>query len=200
MDTMLEKGNHQTEESQLTDAYPPRIAAVLILQFQRAGESYIVLTKRTENVSTHKGQISLPGGNREPQDATLLETALRETQEEIGIARERLKVIGQLDGVYTAGGNFSISPFIAQLDGPPSFSPYPREVAEVIELPLSIFDEPCLFWEEERIGPGDEPRRRVFFFRYAGHVIWGATARILKDYLVWADRLDPWEKGATGGR
>jgi 8-oxo-dGTP pyrophosphatase MutT (NUDIX family) len=172
---------------------PPRIAAVLILQFQREGEGYIVLTRRTHDVATHKGQISLPGGAREPQDATLLETALRETTEELGIPQDKLQVVGRLEPVYTVASNFNIFPFIANMNGLPSYRPEPGEVADVIELPTSVFDQPERFWDEDWVGPGDEPARKVYFFRYGEQVIWGATARILKSYLSWANRVDPWE-------
>ncbi|HEX2923685.1 MAG TPA: CoA pyrophosphatase [Chloroflexota bacterium] len=177
------------------EASPPRIAAVLILQFEREGNSHIVLTKRTDDVANHKGQISLPGGAREPEDETLLDTALRETEEELGISPDRIEVIGQLKPVYTSASNFNIFPVVARMDGSPSYQPDPGEVAEVIELPTSVFDQPERFWAEDWVGPGDEPARKVYFFRYGEHVIWGATAKILKGYLAWANRPDPWEIG-----
>ncbi len=177
---------------------PPRVSAVLILLFQKDGVDHMVLTKRTHDVATHKGQVSLPGGAKEPEDATLLDTALRETEEELGVKPDGLRVIGRLEAVYTSASNFNIFPFIARMDGTPSYRPDPGEVAEVIELPTSVFDEPERFWSEERAGSGDEPARKVYFFHYCDQVIWGATARILKEYLAWAKRPDPWEVGGRG--
>ena len=160
---------------------PPRIAAVLLLLFQRDGEDHIVLTRRTDAVATHKGQISLPGGMREDGDESLLQTALRETREELGIDTSQVEVLGQLAEVPTVVSNFLVTPFVARLAGPPAYRPHPGEVAEVIEVPLSALRNPDNFWEEETERAGE--RWKAYFFRYGEHIIWGATARILKHYL-----------------
>lgn len=163
------------------DTTPPRSSAVLLLLFERQGESYVVLTKRTDGVATHKGQISLPGGAMEPEDASLLQTALRETQEELGIEPDQIEILGQLPDVYTSVSNFLITPFVARLAKPPRYRPDPAEVAQVLEVPLSAFRDPEDFWEEERMEPAG--KRKVYFFRYGNHVIWGATACILKQFV-----------------
>ncbi|MGE5618395.1 MAG: NUDIX hydrolase [Sphingomonadaceae bacterium] len=161
--------------------HPPRSSAVLLLLLDKGGETHVVLTKRTHDVANHKGQISLPGGAWEPNDSSLLETALRETREELGIDREQIEVLGRLPDVYTAASNFNITPFVARLKAQPRYHPDPAEVAEVLEVPLSAFRNPEKAWEEERTEP--DGKRKVYFFQYGKHVIWGATARILKHYM-----------------
>ena len=164
------------------DIVTPRSSAVLLLLFDRQDETYVVLTKRTDGVANHKGQISLPGGAREPGDTTLLETALRETQEELGIRPDQVTVLGQLPEVYVSASNFNITPFVARLTVPPRYQPDPAEVAEVIELPLSVIRDRSIWWEEERT-EHEGKRRKVYFFRYGDHTVWGATARILREFL-----------------
>ncbi len=160
---------------------PPRPAAVLMLLFEAAGEDHIVFTRRTERVATHKGQISLPGGAWEPTDQSLLHTALRETEEELGVSPHQIQVIGELPNVFTAVSNFVIKPFVGRLAKHPEYRPDPQEVAEVIEVPLSVLRNPDIYWMEERLEPGGA--RGVHFYRYGDHIIWGATARILKQFL-----------------
>ena len=160
----------------------PRRSAVLLLLFRDGNEDYIVFTRRTENVATHKGQISLPGGAVEPFDESPLQTALRETREELGIRPDQVTVVGELEPVYTVVSNFIIKPFVARLASRPNYRPDPIEVAEIIEVPLSALRNPDIYWQEERLGP-DGPKA-VHFFKYNQHVIWGATARILTHFLA----------------
>lgn len=160
---------------------PPRIAAVLMLMFEADGEDYVVFTRRTEEVKTHKGQISLPGGHWETTDPSLVHTALRETEEELGIPTEKITVIGELADVFTVVSNFVIKPYVGRIDERPDYRPDPVEVAEVIEVPLFALRNPDIYWSEEREGPGG--MREIHFFRYGEYVIWGATARILKHFL-----------------
>ncbi len=176
----------------------PRSSAVLLMLFNRQDETYVVLTKRTVGVANHKGQISLPGGAREPQDDSLLQTALRETQEELGIMPDQVEILGRLPDVYTSVSNFNITPFVARLAEPPHYRPDPREVAEVIEVPLSAFSNPDKAWTEERPEPGG--KRKVYYFKYGDHVIWGATARIMKHFVDSAGRpLNPPQQADSSG-
>ncbi len=161
---------------------PPRSAAVLMLLFDRDGETYVVLTRRTETVATHKGQISFPGGMREPEDASLLETALRETQEELGIEPDQVQIVGRLAEVPTVASNFTVAPFVGYLTTAPDYRPYTREVAEVIEVPLSALRDPTSITEQEV--EASDGWRQVQGFRYGQHFIWGATARILMHFLA----------------
>jgi 8-oxo-dGTP pyrophosphatase MutT (NUDIX family) len=160
----------------------PRSSAVLLLTFDRDGETYVVLTKRTDDLANHSGQVSLPGGAWEPHDSSLLATALRETREELGIELDQVQILGQLQDVYTPVSNFNITPFVARLAAPPQYQPDLAEVAAVIEVPLAAVRDRSIWWEEERPEP-EGGKRKVYFFRYGDHVIWGATARILKQFV-----------------
>lgn len=165
---------------------PPRRSAVLLLLFPERNEDYIVFTRRTEQVATHKGQISLPGGSEEPFDGSLLQTALRETEEELGIPPDQVTVVGELEAVPTVVSNFIIKPFVARLGARPIYHPDPIEVAEVIEVPVSALRSPEIHWLEER--PTPYGSRAVHFFKYGQYVIWGATARILTHFLATTEK------------
>ncbi len=159
----------------------PRIAAVLILGYPRNGKPHIVFTRRTETVSNHRGQISLPGGRRDPGDDSLEKTALRETHEELGIPPADVSVLGRLDDELVIVSNFLIAPYVAALDYEPSFQPSAMEVAEVIEVPLDQLADPAIFREED----WDRPERpRMQFYTVGPYEIWGATARILRKLLA----------------
>ena len=160
---------------------PPRIAAVMMLMFPEDGEDYVIFTRRTEEVKTHKGQISFPGGHWESSDPSLAYTALRETEEELGIRPESIRLVGELPEVFTVVSNFVIKPYVGRLAGRPSYVADPIEVAEVIEVPLVALRNPDIYWTEARGGP--ENSRQVHFFRYGDYVIWGATGRILREFL-----------------
>ncbi len=157
-----------------------RLSAVMILFVNKENVPYLVFTKRTELVEHHKGQISFPGGARDTEDRTILRTALRETHEEIGIAPEEVKILGQADDFFTVT-NFLVTPFIGTLEQPYRFTPNHDEVAEVIEVPLSLFLDDAHFevkkWDYR--GRGYD----VYFYYYHHHVIWGATAFILNRFL-----------------
>ena len=165
---------------------PPRRAAVMLLLLDRQGETHVVLTKRTDRVAYHKNQISLPGGTVQDSDPSLLHTALRETQEELGISPDQIEILGRLSAVDTVSTNFDVTPFVGRLISPPSYQPHPAEVAEVLEVPLSALRDPQNSWEENKMYPG-EGVRTGYFFRYGDHVIWGATARVLKEFLEGSD-------------
>jgi 8-oxo-dGTP pyrophosphatase MutT (NUDIX family) len=156
-------------------------AAVLILIYERAGEPYIVLTRRTEDVEHHKGEISFPGGAFDPEDGDLLTTALRETEEEIGVRPADVQVLGRLDDIITITG-FVVSPFVGLLPMPSyPFALNAREVAELVEVPLPhLMDERNLEQDVKRLGNRWWP---ILSYHYGDHRIWGATARIIKGFL-----------------
>ena len=156
-----------------------RPAAVLILLYERDDQPVTILTRRTEHVGGHKGEISLPGGTPEPGDDSLYATALREAWEEIGVHPDDVTLLGALDPVLTVVSNYAITPFVARLSRP-VFTPNPREVAELIELPLRRLREPDACREE--IWETNGVRRTIYFYAYGDHVIWGATARILRSF------------------
>jgi 8-oxo-dGTP pyrophosphatase MutT (NUDIX family) len=159
----------------------PRLAAVLILGYPKGGAPHVVFTKRTEKVADHRGQISLPGGSWEPGDPTLEVTALRETQEEIGVPMDHVQVVGRLSEVYVSVSNFLVTPYVGALQREPVFEPDPFEVDHLIEVPLAQIRDPSTFHEEDWVVGG--ARRRVEFYQCGPYQIWGATARILQLFL-----------------
>jgi 8-oxo-dGTP pyrophosphatase MutT (NUDIX family) len=165
-----------------------REASVLLLLYPHTTngwsgpELHVVLTRRPEYPGAHSGQISLPGGRREG-DESLQTTALREVYEEIGLAPSTIEVIGQLSPLYTPPSNFYIYPFIGYSAARPAFQPDAKEVAELIEAPLSLLQNPASHKEEIWHFP-NYGERRVPFFDVFGHHVWGATAMILSEFLI----------------
>ncbi len=155
-------------------------AAVLLLLTNRGG-AHIVFAKRTERVAHHKGQFSFPGGIVETWDGSRLETALREAQEEIGLPPSAVEILGTLDDTETRATQFVITPFVGLIRDPVSYTPDGREIERVLEVPLEALLEPANFRVEmwERNGEVQP----VYFYEYDGETIWGATARILKQFL-----------------
>lgn len=149
-----------------------RRAAVLIVLYDRGGETHMILTKRTHDVA-HPGQVSLPGGRFEASDLTLKHTALRETEEEVGIPASRPRVVGRLDDVETMVSGFVVSPFVGALAGSFTLRADDHEVARIMEVPVSRIIE------HDAVLP---PDAGVADLRYPldGEDVWGATARILR--------------------
>jgi 8-oxo-dGTP pyrophosphatase MutT (NUDIX family) len=154
------------------------LAGVLVPLYVDAGEVYVLLTRRTEHVATHKGQISFPGGAVEPQDRDALDAALREAHEELGIRPEDVEVLGQLDDTSTVVTGFLIRPYVARIPHPYPLRPAPEEIAEVLGIPLRFFrDDRNL--RVEWVGEGSQ-RRELHFYDYGPHTVWGATARVIR--------------------
>lgn len=163
-------------------AQPPRAASVLVPLYARETSPYLLFTRRSPTLSNHSGQISFPGGSRDPDDASLVATALREAHEELGIAPQGVHVLGLLPPVFTVVSNFLITPVVGWLgDALPPLLPNPEEVAAVIEAPLAALADPAIFHAEEWERAGQP--HTVYFYDLGPHRIWGATARILRDLL-----------------
>jgi 8-oxo-dGTP pyrophosphatase MutT (NUDIX family) len=156
-------------------------AAVLMLFYPKNGELYVLLTKRTDDVEHHKGQISFPGGSYDEEDSDLLVTALRESEEEIGLPREVVRVLGLFDEYETPSG-FSITPVVASAEVLPPLTPHAAEVAAILEVPVSLFTDERNERVEQR-APFGVPLN-VYFYRFGEHEIWGATAAILRSFLI----------------
>jgi len=152
-------------------------AAVLIPLFPLNGELHVLLTQRTEDVETHKGQISFPGGVYDVSDTSLIETALRETEEEVGIPKSCIEVIGEIDDLLTPF-KFCITPVVGYLSELPNVHPNPSEVAEVFYVPISFFANSANGWQETVTRNGKT--FPVWFFQYKHYLIWGATAGLIK--------------------
>ena len=151
-------------------------AAVLVPLVNRSDGLTAMLTRRTGHLLHHAGQISFPGGHVDPGDETPEETALRETEEETGLDRRHVEIIGRLDQYLTRTG-FSITPVVALVEPPFELSPDPNEVEEVFEVPLAFLLDPA---NHQRHSRQFEGRSRVFYaMPYEGYFIWGATAGML---------------------
>jgi 8-oxo-dGTP pyrophosphatase MutT (NUDIX family) len=154
---------------------------VLIPLYKKQGEYYILFIQRTDRVRDHKGQISFPGGAYEEADDNLLQTALREAAEEVGLAAEDVEVLGELDDYRTIGSNYVISPFVARMPWPYQLKVDEWETEEVIEVPLSALLDKNNVSQDKDILEGEEIDQ--YYYHYQGKVIWGATARILNQFL-----------------
>lgn len=153
-----------------------RSAAVLIPFFEKEGVPFLLLTRRSEGVQRHQGEIAFPGGCREPSDADLFETALRECDEEIGLAREAVARIGRVDDHETVSG-FSVAPFVVRISYPYLFRLDHREVTALIEVPFHFFMNPRHCRQRTFLFRGKN--RTVRSYLYEGNDIWGATAEII---------------------
>jgi len=159
-----------------------RAAAVLVPLFEADGEAHVVLIKRPETMPSHRGEIAFPGGKFEADvDADLRAAALREAHEEVGISPENVEVVAQLDGIGTVASRFTITPFVGFLAGRPELTPDPREVVRVLEVPLSDLMHDVVY-REERWGTSFEDLD-VHFYELEDETVWGATARILTNFL-----------------
>ena len=159
-----------------------RQAGVLLLLYPQHDALYLVLTVRTSSLNHHSGQISLPGGGWEEGDASLQKTALREAQEEIGIATGQLEVLGPLTPLYVPPSHNVIHPFVAHTPQRPTFQPDTQEVAELLEVPLSLLLDPATRREEDWMWR--EMPLHVPFYAVGQHKVWGATAIVLAEFLA----------------
>ncbi len=160
-----------------------RPAAVLIPIYLDQGEWFLVFTRRTEHVENHRGQVSFPGGLIEVDDRSAEETALREAEEEIGLQRDAVQILGSLDTLLTVT-QFRIIPFIGRIPWPYQFTPNQDEVARVFAVPLPWLMDPENLEVRERRPLENGPSVPVYYFKpFEGEVIWGATARITLNLL-----------------
>jgi 8-oxo-dGTP pyrophosphatase MutT (NUDIX family) len=159
-------------------------AAVLAPVYRdSAGQIRLVLIVRTPH-GVHGGQIAFPGGRREPADADLRETALREAEEEIGLARTHVTLLAPLPVVSTITTGFSIAPFLGRLsERPAAWRPQPSEVSAVLDVALDDLLDPAVHGEEPRVFGGWPEPRITPFFRIGEHRLWGATYRIVAPLL-----------------
>ena len=167
-------------------------AAVLVPLYETDGAPHVLLTLRTETVEHHKGQISFPGGAQDAEDLDLVATALRETEEEIGLLREHVEVIGQLDDIITVS-DFLVSTYVGRVSSPAPypFAPSAIEVAELLAVPLPHLHEPSTLNAAPAPWRDPDGRSRLVpppSYRFGEHLIWGATARVLRQFLELSQR------------
>ncbi|TDW52423.1 8-oxo-dGTP pyrophosphatase MutT (NUDIX family) [Flavobacterium sp. 270] len=158
----------------------PRIAAVMMLLYPKNGKTHLVLIVRNAYNGVHSSQIAFPGGKYETADLDFAATALRETHEEVGVLPEKIKIIKEFTPVYIPPSNFLVHPFLGVSSEELSFYPDVREVADVIELPLSVFlnDEIII---EATLSTSYGSNVLVPAFNIQNHIVWGATAMILSE-------------------
>ncbi|NHJ39483.1 MAG: CoA pyrophosphatase [Asgard group archaeon] len=156
--------------------------AVIIPIYNKDKELFMLFTKRTEALSLHKGQISFPGGKQEEKDKTLFDCALRETFEEIGLDSNKIELYGEIDQIKTFGSNILLTPFVCKIDYPFNLQINKNEVAEIIEVPFKeLFNQDN--WDVKKILLAEVKERNIYYFQYKKWVIWGATARIVNQFL-----------------
>jgi 8-oxo-dGTP pyrophosphatase MutT (NUDIX family) len=159
-----------------------RAAAVAVLLVDRGGVTHVPFTVRSDSLPSHSGQISFPGGTRDPDDGSFALCALRETREELGLSSHHIRVLGELDDVPTPTG-YTIRPVVAELDPAGAiYQPNPREVVEVFEQPLSAFADPAF---REDLGAREYRgiHYRIHAYNLGGRRIWGATARMVEQLV-----------------
>ena len=167
-------------------------SAVMILLYPKDGEYFILLNKRSEEVEHHKGEISFPGGARDPEDIDAMATALRETEEEMGIKRGDVTVIGEMDEIVTRSG-FLVNVFTGTIEYPYTFKPSAVEIAKVLEFLVSALTDPANRRSETRWQNGN--LMTSYSYVHEEHVVFGATARILQSCIdIFDDRLESEEQ------
>jgi 8-oxo-dGTP pyrophosphatase MutT (NUDIX family) len=170
------RGDHDLNPGETPPSAALRPAAVLVPLIDHAAGMTVLLTQRTAHLSAHAGQIAFPGGRIESDDEDEVAAALRETEEEVGLPREHVAVVGRLD-TYVTGTGFEITPIVGIVAPPYPLTIDPFEVAEAFEVPLTYILDPSNHRRTERESAG---RIRVFFvLPYEGRNIWGATAGML---------------------
>ena len=162
------------------------VSAAVLVPITDRGGPHLLFTKKTGSVPHHKGQFSFPGGIVDVRDGSRVETALREAWEEVHLPAEAVEVLGLLDDTPTRATNFIITPVVGIVRDPVELRPDGREIERVLEVPLEMLRDPSIFHTEmwERDG---EPHPVLFYRVSSEDVIWGATARILSQFLALLD-------------
>lgn len=180
MDLTLLESRLQTEHPVKLESWidpHPQLAAVLVLLYQRNGQTHLLLIQRSGNLKSHPGEIAFPGGVFEEDDENLMMTALRETEEEVGLQLQPEIVMARLPEVLTLT-EFRVVPFVAFADKLPPMKKNPREVKEILEVPLTRL----LATQQRDVG---YPREKdMWLYLFGQHRVWGATARIIHKLSV----------------
>ena len=167
---------------------PPRIGSVLILLYEEDGQIKFPLTKRPDYNGTHAGQVSLPGGKAEPGE-DFIQTALRETEEEIGVSQSVVKVIGRLSDFFVMPSNFMITPVVGYALSKPEFVPQESEVVKILEGSLSgLLREDAI--QTKEILAAKTYRLMAPHFLIEDEVVWGATAMMLNEFRILIKQLN----------
>lgn len=159
-----------------------RHAGVLIPLFEEDGIHKVLFTKRSDKVENHKGQISFPGGSVDEEDSSVEETALREACEEIGLLRDDVEILGRIDDTLTLVSNFVVHPFVGLVPYPYDFTINEAEVERLIMVPLRLF-HPSVPGIKRGFIEFEGKACHTTTYKYDGEVIWGATARIMENFM-----------------
>lgn len=169
-------------------AQNPKIAAVLAIFAFQAHEASLIFTKRKSYAGVHSNQVSFPGGKSEPEDASLLATALRESEEEVGLPLASTQILGSLTPLYIPPSNFLVHPFVAVVHELPNWQIQETEVDELLSIPVSYLLSGDSRTQREITVAGST--RLVPGFVWGEHFIWGATAMMLEELLAVVRKLD----------
>ncbi|MBI4306684.1 MAG: CoA pyrophosphatase [Chloroflexi bacterium] len=183
-----QKSNHPESR------WPQSEAAVAVLLWGLDSEPSLLLMRRSMHVQNYKGHIAFPGGSREPEDASLADTAVREAVEELGVNAKEIEVWGDLDTVYTMDG-MPVTPYTGRLRPDVRLRPDPAEVGSILAVPVAELVEPGAERDESRIVDGRVISRPTY--SYNGNVVWGATARILAQLIPIARAV--WTESVSAG-
>jgi 8-oxo-dGTP pyrophosphatase MutT (NUDIX family) len=165
-----------------------RVAAVLILLYPHNGSIHTILMQRPQYDGIHGGQISFPGGKKEPGDKTIIDTALREAEEETGIDPSTINVINTLTPLFIPVSNMIVTPVLAWTESRPDFTGHEKEVVFLFDVDLSKLFDPDIIKVKPMTVRGEQIEVR--YYDYDGHVVWGATAMIIKELLELISRAD----------
>lgn len=157
-----------------------KASAVLLPLFFKKNQAHILLIKRTEKLEHHKGEISFPGGAREEQDQNLKYTAVRETEEEIGVEHSKIHILGVLDEVFTIVSSFIVTPYVGIIPYPYNFKLNYTEAERILEIPLSFFQNKDNYWEDTF--SHENHKYKSPFFKWKNDIIWGVTASIILNF------------------
>ena len=159
----------------------PVKSAVLVLFYEKEDGIHVVLILRKKYHGIHSGQVSFPGGKQDQADKDLEYTALRETEEEVGIKKENIRLVGQLTDLYIPPSNYLVQPFVGYLEQAPLFNPDPKEVEEVIEAPLALLMDDGIIGKKKIKVSARNLKIKYPYFDVKGHTVWGATAMMLSE-------------------
>lgn len=158
-------------------------SAVLILLFHKNEKLKVIFIRRSFYVGIHAGQIAFPGGRFEEEDIEVKNTALREIEEEIGVSRDKIEILGRLSDIYVPPSNFMISVFVGYVEQEPIFKPDKREVAEIIEVDMDDFIAENVIQEKEFVVPSNNYSVKAPYYKVKNADIWGASAMVMTELL-----------------
>ena len=173
----------QYRKKRIAAAENIKSSAVLVPLFYHEGQWHILFTRRSDEVNFHKGQVCFPGGTYQSGDASLLQTALRESEEEIGLRAEDVEILGELDDTITVTSGYIISPFVAVIPYPYPFEVNHIEIKQILSIPLAVLMDKANLYQGQGFQTSESETIPMYYYRYGKHTVWGATARIVKHFI-----------------